>query len=340
MKKVLVTGVSGYIGQHCALELLRQGYSVRGTVRNLAKKDVIINALSKEIDLKDALEFCELDLLKDAGWNEAMEGCDFVLHVASPFVNSEPKDENLYIKPAVEGTLRALNAAKNAGVKRIVVTSSMVSMLGDADKSIELNQSTWTNVNSKKVSAYAKSKTLAEKSAWKFIKDQDAKNPLELVVVNPGPVFGPTLSGDLSGASMGMYKDLILGKMPMLPQSSINMSDVRDIAKIHVLAMENEKAKGQRFIVATQQAHSFQEMAMILKSNGYDKVSTKLAPNLLLKIMANFNRDLKSMIGFIGKTYSGDVSPTMKTFNWKPFALEATVLDTAKSVQEVLNRKK
>jgi dihydroflavonol-4-reductase len=263
-----------------------------------------------------------------------MKGCEYVLHVASPFINKEPKDESLYIKPAVEGTQRALKAAKKAGVKRMVLTSSMVSMLGDADKSTVLNQSTWTNVSSKNVSAYAKSKTLAEKSAWKFIEDQEKGTSLELTVVNPGPVFGPTLSGDLSGASMGMFRDLILGKMPMLPQAAINMSDVRDIAKIHVLALENKEASGQRFIVGTEKAYSFQEMAQILKSNGYEKVSTKVAPNFLLMLMSNFNRDLKSMRGFIGKTYQADVSPAMKTFNWKPYAFETTVLDTAISVKE------
>ena len=334
MKKVLVTGISGYIGAHCALELLKQGYAVKGSVRSLSKTEKILADLSKHIEPNGNLEFCELDLLKEEGWDEAMKGCEYVLHVASPFINKEPKDENLYIKPAVEGTQRALRAAKKAGIKRMVLTSSMVSMLGDADKSTVLNQSTWTNISSKNVSAYAKSKTLAEKSAWKFIEDQDKESPLELAVVNPGPVFGPTLSGDLSGASMGMFRDLIQGKMPMLPQASINMSDVRDIAKIHVLALENKEANGQRFIVGTEKAYSFQEMAQILKSNGYEKVSTKVAPNFLLMLMSNFNRDLKSMRGFIGKTYDADVSPAMKTFNWKPYAFETTVLDTAISVKE------
>ena len=334
MKKVLVTGISGYIGAHCALELLKQGYAVKGSVRSLSKTEKILADISKHIDPKGNLEFCELDLLKEEGWDEAMKGCEYVLHVASPFINKEPKDENLYIKPAVEGTQRALRAAKKAGIKRMVLTSSMVSMLGDADKSTVLNQSTWTNISSKNVSAYAKSKTLAEKSAWKFIEDQEKCTSLELTVVNPGPVFGPTLSGDLSGASMGMFRDLIQGKMPMLPQASINMSDVRDIAKIHVLALENKEANGQRFIVGTEKAYSFQEMAQILKSNGYEKVSTKVAPNFLLMLMSNFNRDLKSMRGFIGKTYDADVSPAMKTFNWKPYAFETTVLDTAISVKE------
>jgi dihydroflavonol-4-reductase len=129
MKKVLLTGISGYIGNHCAVELLKNGYSVKGSVRNLSKTEQVINSIKNEVDPKDNLEFCELNLLSDDGWDEAVKGCDFVMHVASPFINIEPKDENEYIRPAVDGTMRALKAAKSAGIKRVVLTSSMVSML-------------------------------------------------------------------------------------------------------------------------------------------------------------------------------------------------------------------
>jgi len=336
-KKVLLTGISGYIGNHCAVELLKNGYSVRGSLRNISKSEKIINAIKKEVDPKDNLEFCELNLLNDKGWDDAAKGCDFVMHVASPFINVEPKDENEYIRPAVDGTMRALKAAKSAGIKRVVLTSSMVSMLGNADKSIDIDSGTWTNIKGKNVSAYSKSKTLAEQAAWNFIKDQTDNTKMELAVVNPGPVFGPSLSGDLSGASMSMFTQMVQGKMPMVPQASINMSDVRDIAKIHVLALENKEASGKRFIVTTEKPYAFQDVAKILKSNGYDKVSTKLAPNFLLKFMSNFNREAKSMKSFIGNTYNGNISSTMKTFNWKPIAFEKTVLDTAKSIENYLN---
>jgi dihydroflavonol-4-reductase len=338
MKKVLVTGVSGYVGQHCVAELLKNGYSVKGSVRSLSKTDEVTNGIKKVIDPKENLEYCELNLLKDEGWDKAMEGCDYVLHVASPFINVEPKDENIYIRPAVDGTMRALKAAKKAGVKRVVITSSMVSMLENADKSINIDSNSWTNVNAKNVSAYAKSKTLAEQKAWDFINNQKDPHPMELTVVNPGPVFGPTLSGNLEGASMGMVKQIITGKMPMVPQAAINMSDVRDVAKIHVLALENKSASGKRFIVTTEKPYKFQEMAEILKTNGYPKVSTKLAPNFLLNFLGNFNREAKSMRAFIGKTYSGDISSTMEAFNWKPISFEKTVLDTAKSVEEAMKK--
>ena len=182
-KKVLLTGISGYIGNHCAVALLKSGYSVRGSVRTLSKSAQVIEAIKTEVDPKDNLEFCELDLLSDDGWDDAMKGCEFVMHVASPFINIEPKDENEYIRPAVDGTMRALNAAKSAGIKRVVLTSSMVSMLENADKSINVDSESWTNVKAKNVSAYAKSKTLAEWAAWDFIKAQTDATPMELSVV-------------------------------------------------------------------------------------------------------------------------------------------------------------
>ena len=334
MKKVLVTGISGFVGQHCAAELLKKGYAVRGSVRSLSKTDEVINGIKKEVDPKGNLEFCVLDLIKDEGWDKAMEGCDFLLHVASPFVVKVPKDENELIKPAVEGTLRALKAAKKAGVKRLVLTSSTVAMHGGQSGLIKINQDSWTNLNEKSVTAYVKSKTLAEKSAWEFIKNQTGDSKLELVVVNPGPIYGPTLTGNLAAEAMDFFKKLITGQVPMLPNAYSVMSDVRDVAAIHVAALENENANGKRFIVTTEKPHAIQEIAKILKSNGYDKVSTRLAPTFLLKFMAKFNDEMKGMLPFIGNTIEADVSSTMKTFNWKPIPFEKTVLDTAKSVEK------
>jgi dihydroflavonol-4-reductase len=338
MKKVLVTGISGFVGQHCGAELLKKGYSVRGSVRRISKTDEITNGIKKEVDPKGNLEFCELDLMNDEGWDNAMEGCDFVLHVASPFVVKVPKDENELIKPAVEGTLRALKAAKKAGIKRLVLTSSTVAMHGGENGLIKINQDSWTNMNVKNVTAYFKSKTLAEKSAWEFIKNQTGDTKLELVVVNPGPIYGPTLTGNLAGEAMDFFKKLITGKVPMLPHAYSVMSDVRDVATIHVQALENEKANGNLFIVTTEKPHAIQEIAQILKSNGYDKVSTKLAPTFLLKFIAKFNDEMKGMLPFVGNTIEADVSYTMKTFSWKPIPFEKTVLDTAKSVKQAIEK--
>ena len=275
MKKVLLTGISGYIGEHCALELLKNGYVVRGSLRDMKKENRVRNMIISQLGSCENLEFCKLDLMDDTGWLRAMQGIDYVMHVASPFFTKEPKDVNKIVRPAVEGTLRALKFAKNAGVKRVVLTSSMVAMMGDADKSISLDQNSWTNVRASRVSAYLKSKTLAEQSAWEFIKGDRDEGAMDLVVINPGAVYGPSLSGNLSGESMAMFKEMILGKVPMLPKGGINISDVRDVAKIHVQALKNESASNQRFIVASDEPHAFLDLAKILKHNGYNKVSTK-----------------------------------------------------------------
>lgn len=337
MKKVLLTGISGFIGQHCAVELLKKGYAVKGSIRNLSKKVSTINAIKKEVNTDGKLEFCLLDLLKDEGWNEAVSDCDFVMHVASPFYSKVPKDEKELIKPAVEGTLRALKAAKKGGIKRVVLTSSLVAMLGDIVGDENITPNSWTNVNAKNATAYIKSKTLAEKSAWNFINNQQTNKKLELVTIHPGPVYGPTLSNNLLGESMATFKKIILGKIPIMLKASINMSDVRDVAKIHVQALENEKANGKRFIVASEKAYSYETLTKILKSNGYKKVSTKLAPNFVVKLLANFSSEMKGMLPYVGKKYTANVSETINTFNWKPIALEKTILDTAKSIKKVLN---
>jgi len=336
MQKVFVTGISGFVGSHCAAELLKKGYAVKGSVRNLSKSSEVVNGINKQVDSTGRLEFCTLDLTKDEGWETALAGCEYLLHVASPFVVKEPKDENELIKPAVDGTLRALKAAKKAGLKRVVLTSSIVAMLGDANTSTRLTPNSWTNVNAKNVTAYLKSKTLAEKSAWEFINAQEGPDRLELVVINPGPIYGPTLTGNLSGESMDAFKKLITGKLPMLPNAISVMSDVRDIATIHVQALENNQAAGKRFIVSSEKSYSLKQLATILKSNGYAKVSTTVAPDFMLKFMANFLAEVRGALPFIGLTYDADISETKKVFNWKPIAFEKMVLDTAKSVELVL----
>ncbi len=332
MKKVLLTGISGYVGLHCAVELLKSGYAVRGSLRSLSKADAVRENIKKHVDPKENLEFCELDLLSDDGWDAAVEGCDLLMHVASPFVSKVPEDENELIKPAVEGTLRALGAAEKAGLKRVVLTSSMVAMLGDLKGDDHIDKNSWTNVNARNITAYLKSKTLAEKSAWDYVKDKD----LELVTVHPGPVYGPSLSDNLSGESMSLFKRMITGELPRMIKTGINMSDVRDVAKIHVLALENEEAGGQRFIVATEKAHDYQEISKLLNTNGYDKVGTGVVPNFLVKLLAKFNSEMRGMMPYLGNKYEGDISETKRVFNWKPIPFDQMVLDTARSVQTIL----
>ncbi len=255
-KKVLLTGISGFVGMQCAVELLRHDYAVRGSLRDMSKASGIIEIIAKQVEPQGNLEFCELDLLKDEGWEEAAKHCDYLMHVASPFISKAQADENELIKPAVEGTLRALRAAHRTGIKRVVLTSSLVAMLGDLKGDENINQTSWTQINAKNISAYLKSKTLAEQSAWRFINSQTGKHTLELVTIHPGPIYGPTISGNLEGESMNSMKNIMDGKVPRMLQASISMSDIRDVAKIHVLALENEQARNRRFIVASEKAHS------------------------------------------------------------------------------------
>jgi len=328
MKKVLLTGISGFIGQHCAQQLLAAGYAVKGSVRNLEKAAAVRTAVGDS----EHLEFCELDLMKDQGWEDAAADCDFLMHVASPFFSKEPKDENKLIRPAVDGTLRALAAADKAGIKRVVLTSSMVAMLGELKGDPNITDQSWTDIKAKSATAYLKSKTLAEMAAWDFAKDK-----FELVTVHPGPVFGPPLNNNISGESMTMISNMITGKIPMMFKAAINMSDVRDVAKIHVSALENPEAANRRFVVASETAHPFTEMTSILKSAGYEKVSTKVAPTFMVKFMANFDAEMRGMLPYVGKTYQADVRPTMQTFNWQPIAVKKMVLETAAAVKEILD---
>lgn len=335
MKRVLLTGISGFVGQHCAVELLKNGYKVRGSLRSLAKEKEVRKGISKVIDAKDNLDFCELNLLSDNGWDKAMEGCDYLLHVASPFAIAVPKDENEMIKPALQGTLRALKAAKKAGIKKVVLTSSTVSMAGDKKKN-HLTPRSWTDAERDKVTAYIKSKTFAEKAAWDFYENQDLDNKMELTVVNPGPIYGPTLTGNLSGASMSLIRDIITGKLPMLPNAHYVMSDVRDIAKIHVAALDNNESHGKRFIVTSEKPFSFVGVAALLKENGFAKANAKKAPSIMVKLISLFDSEMKGMLPFLDAEVTADISATKQVFNWEPIPFEKTIVETAKSIQAFL----
>jgi dihydroflavonol-4-reductase len=208
-------------------------------------------------------------------------------------------------------------------------------MAGDKKKN-RLNQDSWTNPKTDKVSFYSKSKTLAERAAWDFYNNQDTRYKMDLTVINPGPIYGPTLTGNLSGASMSMVKDIITGKLPMLPNIHYVMSDVRDVAKIHVKALENAKSNGERFIVTSENMQSMVRVAAILKENGYSKASPRKAPSFVVKFMSLFDREMKGMLPFVDVEINADISPTKLVFNWKPLPFEKTVLDTAKSIQPLL----
>ena len=334
--RVLVTGVSGWIAQFCAVELIKNGYRVKGSLRDKKREQEVLDAIAKEVDPSDHLEFCKLDLLKDDGWDEAMIGCKYVLHVASPFVMAVQKNDDDLIKPAKEGTLRTLKAAQKAGVKRVVITSSLVAMFGHLKKG-QCGTDSWTDLSSKELSAYQRSKTIAEKAAWEFI--QNSNSDMELTVVNPGAVLGPTLSDDIYGESLNICAELLTGKMPGIPNLNIPMVDVRDVAKHHLAAMTLSNAKNKRYISALSEPTPFLELATTLDKNGYS-VPTKKLPTLLLKLLGLFDPKVKGMLPFLDRYVTCDNSATIQDFDWAPIPLETTFLDMAKSVQAVLDSRR
>lgn len=324
-ERVLLTGITGYIGQHCAAELLREGYEVVGTIRSRAKAESTKAALSKCAPI-EGLSFAEADLLSDQGWDEAMKGCTFVMHVASPFAMAEPKDENELIAPAVEGTKRVVAAARRAGVKRLVLTSSTMAVVAGKETGT-YGPDAWSDVDAK-IGAYAKSKTLAERAAWKAAEG----GPMELVVINPGAVFGPSLGAKLEGQSVAMMTDMIAGKVPMIPDVAMGMIDVRDVARLHVKALSVPGAAGKRFIAASAEPVEMATMAAALRGAGYSKVPTRRAPSFMLRFMGLFDREARGMVPFLGRKAALDNRATLTLLEWKPTPIETSFTEMAKAL--------
>jgi dihydroflavonol-4-reductase len=324
-QRVLVTGISGYVGQHVAAQLLNHGYEVVGTVRAFSKSAAPKSALAAVASV-ERLSFVEADLLSDSGWDDAMSGCDYVMHVASPFFVAVPKDENVLIQPAVEGTERVLAAAKKAGVKRVVLTSSIVAVTSGLPSG-RYGSDSWSNLNAN-IGAYAKSKTLAEKAAWDFVKD----GSMELVTINPGFILGPPLGAAGDGQSVAMVSDFISGKFPMIPDIAMGMIDVRDVARLHVTALETPEAAGKRFIAASDEPITMAHLASVLKSAGYSKAPSRKAPNFAIKLMALFDREVKGLAPQLGLRLSYDNHETYDILKWEPTSIDTTVVEMAKSI--------
>lgn len=321
-ERVLLTGITGYIGQHCGAELLKAGYEVVGTVRSQQKAATARAALAAVASVDD-LHIVEADLLSDDGWDEAVAGCTYVLHVASPFFFSEPADENEFITPAVEGTKRVVGAAIRAGVKRVVLTSSVASVsLGRGSGSF--GPDSWSDTDAG-IGAYAKSKTFAEKAAWDLVDGTET----ELAVINPAAVLGPSLGANPDAQSIQLMTDMITGKMPMYPDMGIGVVDVRDVARLHVSAMTAEGAAGQRFIASTAEPVAMGTMAATLRQAGYDKVPKRRAPNLMMKLMGIFDKDAKAMVPFLGIRQTLDNSAAMEILGWEPTPVENTITEMA-----------
>jgi nucleoside-diphosphate-sugar epimerase len=334
MSTVLVTGGSGFIASHCLAQLLAAGHQVRTTVRKLTREADVRAMLSQAgAEPGDGLRLIAADLESDAGWPQAVAGCHYVLHVASPFPASVPRHEDELIVPARDGALRILRAARDAGVRRVVMTSSFAAIgYGHPQQAEPFTESTWTDTTQANLAAYVKSKTLAERAAWAFIAAEGGK--LELAVVNPVAVFGPALGSDYSTSIM-LVQRLMAGGVPACPRLYFGVVDVRDVADLHLRAMTHADARGQRFLAVAGDCMSIRDIAMVLKrgmGSAARKVPTRQLPDWLVRIAALASPGMRQMLPELGKIKNASHDKATRLLGWSPRSNEESVLATAESL--------
>jgi dihydroflavonol-4-reductase len=330
-KTVLVTGGSGFLGGWCLVELLQRGYKVRATVRDLAKEAEVRTRVASAVDAGDRLSFFAADLGDDAGWAEAVAGCDYVLHIASPFPAAQPKDADELIVPAREGTLRVLRAALDAGAERVVVTSSVAAVRGGVTSApAPLIEADWTDGDNTALQPYTRSKALAERAAWDFAAERGAT--AKLAVVNPGAILGPVL-GEERSTSLGIVERLLKG-MPGTPRIGFSVVDVRDVADLEIKAMTAPEAGGERFI-AVARFQWMAEIAAILRDRlgpAAAKVPKRGIPDFLVRAMGVFDPGVRSIAGQLGERVEMSSAKAESTLGWSPRPVEETVVDCARSL--------
>lgn len=330
---VLVTGGSGFVGAHCILQLLDAGHRVRTTVRSLEKEPAVRAMLSAGgADLRDRLAFVAADLTSDSGWDEAVAGCDYVLHVASPFPTGVPEHEDDLIVPARDGALRVLRAARDAGVKRVVLTSSFAAIgYGRGDSTQTYTEDSWTDTSAD-VGAYVKSKTIAERAAWDFIANEGGS--LELSVVNPVGILGPVLGPDMS-TSIQIVKRLMDGAMPGLPDLSFPLVDVRDVADLHLRAMTDPAAKAERFLAVAGDTMTMKAIGEVLRARmgeAAKRVPTRVLPNWMVRATALFDRSLKQITPDLGRHKNATHEKATRVLGWSPRSNDDAIVATAESL--------
>ena len=332
MQKVLVTGATGFVASHLILGLLDEGYAVRGTIRSLAKRDQLLKELSDYAGREIEIELVETDLSSDNGWSEAMDGVDFVQHVASPFPAHQPETADELIIPARDGALRVLEAANTAGVRRVVMTSSVaaVDVAWEGNRPAAFNESHWTNMlRPENVSFYAQSKTIAEKAAWDAAERDGFKTELSVIV--PTVVLGPAMSPGVS-ASLGMITAILKRDMPAYPKLHQGIVDVRDLATAHIEAMRRDEAAGERIIICSESLW-FKDIGAILQKAYPDRSMPRgELPTWLVRFMSRFKPELKLISPNLGvlRNYKNQKAKKLLGLRFRP-AKEA-VLASAESV--------
>jgi dihydroflavonol-4-reductase len=330
-RTVLVTGGSGFLGGWCVIELLRRGYAVRTTVRNLSREPEVRAVVASEVDPADRLAVLTADLTNDEGWADAVAGCDYVLHVASPFPPKQPKDPDELIVPAREGTVRVLGASLDAGVRRVVVTSSVAAIrLSDGAAARPLDERDWTDPDSPGLTPYVRSKTIAEQAAWELVRERGVED--RLAVVNPGAIIGPVLNDDLSYSLQAVQR--LLEGTPGIPKLGFGLVDVRDVADLELRAMTAPEAGGERFIAATEFLWMAEIGAILRERLGEAaaKVPTRTIPNLLVRGMALFDPGIRSVVDGLGRRTDLSSEKARSVLGWAPRPIADTIAETGESL--------
>ncbi len=328
---VLVTGGSGYVAGWCISELLARGHTVRTTVRSLAKKAAVRAAISSIVDPAGRLSFAAADLTSDDGWDAAVAGCDTVLHVASPMGGDNPRDADALIAPARDGALRVLGAATRAGVRRVVMTSSLAAAFSATVSAAFIDETVWTDLAVSKVNAYRQSKTIAERAAWDFVKASGGKT--ELTTILPGAVFGPIQSKDNLG-SVRVIGRMLSGKMTRYPRLGLSITDVRDLADIHIRAMTAPAAAGERFI-AISEFMWMGEISAVLRGALGDKARkapTRQAPDIALRLAAIFDPAIRNLTPLLGRKNLYTATKARDGLGWSGRPGATTVVDCGASL--------
>jgi dihydroflavonol-4-reductase len=334
MSRVLVSGGTGFLGSHCVLALLAAGHEVRATVRSLRREaDLRAMLAVGGMDAGERLAVFAADLDRDAGWADAVSGCDYVLHVASPFPAGVPQDENELIRPARDGALRVLRAARDAGVRRVVMTSSFAAVsYGHLPDGGVFTEKDWTDLNAPDAQPYVKSKTIAERAAWDFVAGEGGG--LELSVINPSGIFGPVLGADVS-TSIELIKMMLSGAVPGAPRIAFGVVDVRDVADLHVTAMTHPKAAGERFIAVAGPPMSLHEIALLLRRElgvAASKAPRYQLPDWMVRIAGLFNPAARAAIPQLGLVRPGSSVKARELLGWRPRSSEAAILASAESL--------
>lgn len=332
-RTLLVTGATGYLAGWCVAAALQRGEAVRATVRSAAKEDQVRRAVRRAGADYARLEFAHLDLTADAGWDDALVGVDGVLHVASPLTAT--RDEEAVIRPAVDGTLRVLRSATRAGVPRVVCTSSCGAIYyGHPERDRPFDESDWTIVGGGPMSAYVKSKVLAERAAWDFVADEG--QGLELVTVNPAGIFGPALSADAT-SSLGLIRALLRG-MPGVVDINLGIVDVRDTADLHLRALDAPHAAGQRYIAWGDGPVTMLQIAKELRARLGDearRVPTRRIPDPLVRLLGRFSSQIGDLVPLLGQRRTATSAKAIRDLGWRPRAWEETIVDSARSLIEL-----